>query len=538
MMMMMLMQLLLLLLLLVLLTLERNSSHAVHLFSATVVGESKKKEEHNTHNNNNNNHWKRTDVVRNVRLYLKQRNIPQLEARLWEISDPCHEDYGRYLSVEELRQQMGTAVPPSAVERVVVDWMEESLRELASASQKSETTTTPIPPFIIDWRLSVTGDDIVLTQVSASLIEALFGVTLYEYNKVNHSNDDNSSATSSTVTLIKSRSCPKVPKLLEEIVELVYGLCEIPFLEKEEEENGDIDRDNAIHLRPSGALRKTSISRNKKESNNSPLLLSVNPDVLYTQYNIQATQSSSSNNNNNATAVSSFSSASQSVAEFEEAYFFPEDLSQFHQRYGLLDNPVARIVGKNDPQEGYLAEASTDTQYASAVAPTMPLWVFSHQAFDLSYWAETVLNTTTTTTDFAAPRVHSISWGSREEDFDPELLRRWNNEFLKLALAGHTVFVASGDRGVDNSGWFRCRSFRVQFPASSPYVTAVGGTSLVLESRHPQDDNDDDDDSCVAYGGHCRCRYYSLLCFSCEFFHFSSNDEGNNESDSNIKNDE
>mmetsp|Transcript_57734 Transcript_57734/g.64579 ORF Transcript_57734/g.64579 Transcript_57734/m.64579 type:complete len:161 (+) Transcript_57734:63-545(+) len=140
MMMMMLMQLLLLLLLLVLLTLERNSSHAVHLFSATV-GE-RKKEEHNKHNNNNNNNWKNTDVVRNVRLYLKQRNIPQLEERLWEISDPHHEDYGRYLSVEELRQQIGTTVPPSAVERVVADWIEESLRELASASKKSETTTT------------------------------------------------------------------------------------------------------------------------------------------------------------------------------------------------------------------------------------------------------------------------------------------------------------------------------------------------------------------------------------------------------------
>jgi len=56
-----------------------------------------------------------------------------------------------------------------------------------------------------------------------------------------------------------------------------------------------------------------------------------------------------------------------------------------------------------------------------------------------------------------------------------DYMTRINTEFMKLGLRGVSIFVASGDSGC----WGRSDNltrFSAGFPASSPYVTAVGGT--------------------------------------------------------------
>lgn len=71
-----------------------------------------------------------------------------------------------------------------------------------------------------------------------------------------------------------------------------------------------------------------------------------------------------------------------------------------------------------------------------------------------------------------------MSWGSAEAEFDASTLNSVNVEFQKLAAMGFTVIVASGDDGTGHSGLFKCGQFQPTFPATSPYVTAVGGTIL------------------------------------------------------------
>lgn len=46
--------------------------------------------------------------------------------------------------------------------------------------------------------------------------------------------------------------------------------------------------------------------------------------------------------------------------------------------------------------------------------------------------------------------------------------------YMKLGLLGTTMLYSSGDSGVGSS----CIEFQVDFPASCPYVTAVGATSI------------------------------------------------------------
>merc|ERR1719401_278749 len=57
-----------------------------------------------------------------------------------------------------------------------------------------------------------------------------------------------------------------------------------------------------------------------------------------------------------------------------------------------------------------------------------------------------------------------------------------NIQFMKLAARGISVMVASGDQGV--CGRSGCaKRFHPDFPASSPYVTAVGGTDFAVRSQ-------------------------------------------------------
>src|SRR5437588_3067690 len=82
----------------------------------------------------------------------------------------------------------------------------------------------------------------------------------------------------------------------------------------------------------------------------------------------------------------------------------------------------------------------------------------------------------------------SQSFGATEETlFTPggrQILNEFNNFYQQAGNAGVTVLASSGDSGVANvniNG--KIYPFRtVNFPASSPYVTAVGGTSLFADT--------------------------------------------------------
>jgi len=92
------------------------------------------------------------------------------------------------------------------------------------------------------------------------------------------------------------------------------------------------------------------------------------------------------------------------------------------------------------------------------------------------------------------PKVLSISFGWPEAAFPPEYLHRQCYEFLKLGLMGITVIVASADAGTgsglgpgfcinEETGAHNATTgkFSPSFPASCPWVTAVGGTQLVTQ---------------------------------------------------------
>jgi len=76
------------------------------------------------------------------------------------------------------------------------------------------------------------------------------------------------------------------------------------------------------------------------------------------------------------------------------------------------------------------------------------------------------------TSDDAVPKVFSTSYGEDEGSWSYPAAQRLNVEFQKAGVRGISLLFASGDSGAN------CKSGRFvpQGPASSPYVTAVGGT--------------------------------------------------------------
>jgi len=76
------------------------------------------------------------------------------------------------------------------------------------------------------------------------------------------------------------------------------------------------------------------------------------------------------------------------------------------------------------------------------------------------------------TPDSDTPKIFSTSYGEDEGSWSYAAAQRLNVEFQKAGVRGVSLLFASGDSGANCKGG----RFTPNMPASSPYVTAVGGT--------------------------------------------------------------
>lgn len=174
------------------------------------------------------------------------------------------------------------------------------------------------------------------------------------------------------------------------------------------------------------------------------------------------------------------SAVSQSVFETGQ-YVSPKDLTTFEQEFNLPSEAIATDIGGHESafmcalNPNNCAEANLDVQYQVALSANSPetYWYDSNQNTPFEDWIEQVAAATN------PPLVNSISYGSLEPEMSPTVMNTFNTEAMKLGAQGVTIFVSSGDDGVAN---FQARgdaskcAYTPSFPATSPYVTAVGAT--------------------------------------------------------------
>jgi tripeptidyl-peptidase-1 len=192
----------------------------------------------------------------------------------------------------------------------------------------------------------------------------------------------------------------------------------------------------------------------------------VTPSFLRTLYNVGDTANKSPNNQ-------------QSVTGFLEQYFSPDDLAAFETKYApYIAGQKANIYGPNTASNPGI-EASLDIQYVMAMGAGVNTTFWStagrqphnpeNEPFLVFLYA--VGNHTN------PPYIFSMSYGDNEDTVEYDYAVRVNAEFVKMGARGITLLASSGDGGVAGSQTTPCTNFIPTFPAASPYVTAVGGTT-------------------------------------------------------------
>jgi len=138
---------------------------------------------------------------------------------------------------------------------------------------------------------------------------------------------------------------------------------------------------------------------------------------------------------------------------------------------------VDRVVGGNKPEAG--VEAELDIEYIKAVAESVPLTVIYNGDYSLLRWANQINSMST------PPYVNSVSYGNDEaQQSGASYMYTCNTAFMKAGVRGISILFASGDQGVcgrEGCGFMKI-CFKPDFPAASPYITAVGGTNFLGSS--------------------------------------------------------
>ncbi len=177
------------------------------------------------------------------------------------------------------------------------------------------------------------------------------------------------------------------------------------------------------------------------------------------------------------------------------------DLAQFDTDFGLPAPPSFRVLAPlgtvpfdpstNPDQTGWAAETTLDVEWSHAMAPGASIVLLTSPVdetegtqglpqFDqLKNYA----------LDHHLGQVISQSWGATENTlFTPagqQVYRQFEATYARAAAMGVTVLASAGDNGTANPMTDGSTIFpfpTVNFPASSPLVTAVGGTTLTADT--------------------------------------------------------
>jgi kumamolisin len=126
-----------------------------------------------------------------------------------------------------------------------------------------------------------------------------------------------------------------------------------------------------------------------------------------------------------------------------------------------------------------------DIEVAGAVAPAAKIVVYFAPNTDKGFLD--AISTAIHDTD-NKPSVISISWGASESQWSQQAMQNFNETFMSAAALGVTITVAAGDNG--SSDRETDGKAHVDFPASSPYALACGGTRLLANAETVWNDLD------------------------------------------------
>jgi len=403
----------------------------------------------------------RPDHMIELRIGLPQSNFSALEQHLYEVSDPFHPRYGQHLSKAEVEALV--APHPDSVD-MVNEWLtSHGIAEDALSRSPAN-----------DW---------IKVKVTVSLAEKLLDTVYYLAEIPLIKSGD---------SLVRTTSY-SLPEYLLEHIELVQPTTMFSrfknmrttysFLQKKPDTLATIP--GYIHV-PSAYDGRVDASCNG----------TITPDCLKQLYNAAGYEPAVPGENKIA------------VTGYLEQYANYEDLQSFYAALvpAAVNSTfsVVSINGGLNNQTGSEAgfEANLDTQYAFGLTYPTPGTFYttggsppfipddlettdSNEPY--SEWLEYMLAID------SPPQTISTSYGDDEQTVPYSYAQRVCADFAQLGARGVSIMFSSGDGGVGDGdpdpATQECFSndgrnvteFIPGFPASCPYVTAVGGTIYVPE---------------------------------------------------------
>lgn len=354
---------------------------------------------------------------------VKQINLDLLEKILYDVSIIESPNYGKHKTFEEV----GDIIANPIATRAVTDWLLENKVYINHQSTFGEYITC---------------------TASVSLWEDLLQTTFHQYNV-----DDvlAYASTDRSATVVRSTSY-SLPEHLRDHVHAVFRTVDMPPRTSR----------NAPVIHEFKDLKQSS------QIDLEGFTTYIIPSVLKNMYGVSGTGGGYS---------------SQAIYATIGQTFLESDISLFQTTYGYPATPIAKYVGnkpndticRSDATSDNCYESSYDLQYIMTMGQDVPTTFFYDSSLDGSFF--TFFSNISDTADVAD--VYSMSYTAYESDISSPLLTSVNTELIKLGARGVTIFAASGDDGV--AGFYypsklsQC-GYYAQWPASSPYVTAVGGT--------------------------------------------------------------
>jgi len=174
-----------------------------------------------------------------------------------------------------------------------------------------------------------------------------------------------------------------------------------------------------------------------------------------------------------------YDGTNESIALVEFSNFKASDISSFKSCFGLTTPVHNRPINGGSTTMSGAIEAELDIEVALSNAPglkSVEVYTAPNSIAQILPMVDTMVSTAASTDTY----IVSDSWGLCEDFLPPSFLQAESDELQLAAAAGLSFYAASGDSGSSD-----CKSVQptdtslvVDDPASQPFVTGVGGTTL------------------------------------------------------------
>ena len=204
----------------------------------------------------------------------------------------------------------------------------------------------------------------------------------------------------------------------------------------------------------------------------------LDPQLLGTVYDYP-------NANNQSNQGHTYSGRGVTIAIATAQTYSSSDVNGFWNQFGIVRTGSITNIPINGVSKTLNPETTLDLEQIGADAPGANILMYeSKQPSGLDF----VMMFNRIVTDNKAD-VISHSWGAAENQQDPADIASENEIFEEAAAQGIAIFAASGDSGAydTSNGFFQSDVPSVDFPSSDPFVTAVGGTTLVVNGNGTRD---------------------------------------------------